>query len=53
MNSLIAKNLDIGTKKVIPLFPQEIKDMAIKEKDVSEEKEISERKTIIITKGNN
>ncbi len=42
--SLIAKNLDIGTKKVIPLFPQEIKDMAIKEKDVSEEKEISKEK---------
>ncbi len=42
--SLIAKNLDIGTKKVIPLFPQEIKDMAIKEKDVREEKEISKEK---------
>ncbi len=42
--SLIAKNLDIGTKKVIPLFPQEIKDMAIKEKEVHEEKEISEEK---------
>jgi uncharacterized membrane protein required for colicin V production len=42
--SLIAKNLDKGTKKVIPLFPQEIKDMAINEKNVSEEKEISEEK---------
>ena len=42
--SLIAKNLDMGTKKVIPLFPQEIKDMAIKEKEVSEEKEISKEK---------
>ncbi len=42
--SMIAKNLDKGTKKVIPLFPQEIKDMAIKEKEVSEEKEISEEK---------
>ncbi len=43
-NSLIAKNLDKGTKKVIPLFPQEIKDMAIDEKKVSEDKEISEEK---------
>ena len=42
--SMIAKNLDKGTKKVIPLFPQEIKDMAIGEKEVSEEKEISEEK---------
>ncbi|MHC4321243.1 MAG: CvpA family protein [Planctomycetota bacterium] len=42
--SLIAKNLDKGTKTVIPLFPQEIKDMAIDEKEVSEEKEISEEK---------
>jgi len=42
--SMIAKNLDKGTKKVIPLFPQEIKDMAIKEKEVHEEKEISEEK---------
>jgi hypothetical protein len=41
---VIAKNLDKGTKKVIPLFPQEIKDMAIDEKDVSEKKEISEEK---------
>ncbi|MBT3355197.1 MAG: CvpA family protein, partial [Candidatus Scalindua sp.] len=38
--SVIAKNLDKGTKKVIPLFPQEIKDMAIDEKEVSEKKEI-------------
>jgi uncharacterized membrane protein required for colicin V production len=43
-NSLIAKNLDKGTKTVIPLFPQEIKDMAITEKKVSEEKEIIEEK---------
>ena len=42
--SVIAKNLDKGTKKVIPLFPREIKDMAIDEKDVSEKKEISEEK---------
>jgi len=42
--SVIAKNLDKGTKKVIPLFPQEIKDMAIDEKEVSEKKEISEEK---------
>ena len=42
--SMIAKNLDKGTKKVIPLFPQEIKDMAIKEEEVSEKKEISEEK---------
>jgi len=42
--SVIAKNLDKGTKKVIPLFPQEIKDMAIDEKDVSEKKEIGEEK---------
>jgi uncharacterized membrane protein required for colicin V production len=42
--SVIAKNLDKGTKKVIPLFPQEIKDMAIAEKEVSEKKEISEEK---------
>ncbi len=41
-NSLIAKNLDQGTKKVIPLFPQEIKDMAIKGKEISHEEEISE-----------
>ena len=38
-NSLIARNLDKGTKKVIPLFPQEIKDMAINEKEISEEKQ--------------
>jgi uncharacterized membrane protein required for colicin V production len=43
-NSLIAKNLDKGTQTVIPLFPQEIKDMAIAEKEVSEEKEIIEEK---------
>ncbi len=43
-NSLIAKNLDKGTKTVIPLCQQEIKDMAINEKEVSEEKEISEEK---------
>jgi uncharacterized membrane protein required for colicin V production len=42
--SVIAKNLDKGTKKVIPLFPQEIKDMAIDEKEVSEKKEIGEEK---------
>jgi len=42
--SVIAKNLDKGTKKVIPLFPQEIKDMAIAEKEVSEKKEIGEEK---------
>ena len=42
--SMIAKNLDKGTKKVIPLFPQEIKDMAIAEKEVSEKKEIGEEK---------
>lgn len=43
-SSLIAKNLDKGTQTVIPLFPQEIKDMAISEKEVSEEKEIIEEK---------
>ena len=43
-NSLIAKNLDKGTKTVIPLFPQEIKDMAIGGKEISEEKENSEEK---------
>lgn len=43
-NSLIAKSLDKGTKKIIPLFPQEIKDMAISEKEISEEKEIIEEK---------
>ena len=42
--SLIAKNLDKGTKKVIPLFPQEIKDMAIDEKEIGEEKEVNEEK---------
>jgi uncharacterized membrane protein required for colicin V production len=42
--SVIAKNLDKGTKKVILLFPQEIKDMAIDEKEVSEKKEIGEEK---------
>ncbi len=42
--SVIAKNLDKGTKKVIPLFPQEIKNMTKKEKEVSYEKEISEEK---------
>ena len=42
--SLIAKNLDKGTKTVIPLFPQEIKDMAIGGKEISEEKENSEEK---------
>lgn len=43
-SSLIAKNLDKGTQTVIPLFPQEIKDMAINEKEISEEKEIIEEK---------
>jgi uncharacterized membrane protein required for colicin V production len=43
-NSLIAKNLDKGTQTVIPLFPQKIKDMAIAEKEVSEEKEIIKEK---------
>lgn len=38
-NSLIAKNLDKGTKKVIPLFPQEIKDMAIDGKEAHGEGE--------------
>jgi hypothetical protein len=42
--SVIAKNLDKGTKKVIPLFPQEIKDMVIDEKEVSENKESGEGK---------
>lgn len=42
--SVIAKNLDKGTKKVIPLFPQEIKDMAIDKKEVSKKKEIGEEK---------
>lgn len=42
--SIIAKNLDKGTQKVIPLFSQEIKDMAIKEKEARYEKEISEEK---------
>ncbi len=40
-DSPIAKILDKGTKKVIPLFPQEIKDMAKDEKEVSKEKENS------------
>ena len=43
-NSLIAKNLDTGTKKIIPLFPQEIKDMVISEKEISEEKDVIEEK---------
>lgn len=43
-DSLIAKNLDKGTQTVIPLFPQEIKDMAISEKEVNGEKEINEEK---------
>jgi Uncharacterized membrane protein, required for colicin V production len=43
-NSPIAKNLDKVTKAVIPLFPQEIKDMAIGGKKISEEKENSEEK---------
>jgi uncharacterized membrane protein required for colicin V production len=43
-NSLIAKNLNKATKTVIPLFPQEIKDMAINGKEISVEKEISEEK---------
>ncbi|KHE93224.1 MAG: CvpA family protein [Candidatus Scalindua rubra] len=42
--SLIAKNLDKCTKTVIPLFPQEIKDMAIGGKEINEEKENSEEK---------
>ncbi len=45
--SPIARTLDKGTKKVIPLFPQEIKDMATDEKEVHEEndiKNISEEK---------
>jgi len=41
-NSLMAKNLDKSTKAVIPLFPQEIKDMASNEKEISEEEKISE-----------
>ncbi len=44
-NSLIAKNLDKGTKKAIPLFPQGVKDMAISNNGISEEKQLS--------KGNN
>ena len=43
-DSLIAKNLDKGTKTVIPLFPQEIKDLAINEQEISEEEEIIEEK---------
>lgn len=43
-NSLVAKILDKGTKTIITLFPQEIKDMAINEKEISEEKKISEEK---------
>ena len=43
-NSLIAKNLDKGTKTIIPLFPQEIKDMAINEEEISEEKDVIEEK---------
>ena len=43
-NSLIAKSLNKATKTVIPLFPQEIKDMAIYGKEISVEKEISEEK---------
>jgi len=42
--SLIAKNLGNGIQTVIPLFPQEIKDLAISDKEVSGEKEISEEK---------
>ena len=37
--SLIAKNLDKGTQTVIPLFPKEIKDIAINEEEISEEKQ--------------
>jgi len=43
-NSLIAKNLDTGTKTIIPLFPQEIKDMAINEEEIGEEKDVIEEK---------
>jgi len=43
-NSLIAKNLDKGTQKVITLFPLEIKDMAINGKEINDEEEISEEK---------
>jgi len=40
----LQKTLIKVQKKVIPLFPQEIKDMAIDEKEVSEKKEIGEEK---------
>ena len=43
-NSLIAKNLDKGTQKVITLFPLEIKDMAINGNEINDEEEISEEK---------
>ncbi len=43
-NSLIAKTLDKGTQKIITLFPQEIKDMAINGKEIDDEEEISEEK---------
>lgn len=39
-NSFIAKNLGKGTKAIIPLFPQNIKDMSIvEEKKTSKEKQ--------------
>jgi len=45
-NSFIAKNLDKGTKAVIPLFPQNVKDkdMSIVEKKISKEKETGKEK---------
>jgi uncharacterized membrane protein required for colicin V production len=43
-NSFIAKNLDKGTKAVVPIFPQNIKDMSIVEKKISKEKETGKEK---------
>ncbi len=44
-NSFIANNLDKGIKAVIPLFPQNIKDMSIVEKKISKEKDTSNKKS--------
>lgn len=38
-NSLIARNIDIGAKLVIPLVPQDIKDISIVEEKITDKKQ--------------
>ncbi len=43
-NSLVANNIEKVSKKMIPMIPQDVKDMSIVEKKISEKKSVKKNK---------